>query len=155
MHTASGDLRNLVRTVNGLPHDYEGKLTVLLNDRDPFVIMRNISLLMILGTIADRRKAVDTALHFWYSAFIPNEYHSELLLIVTSIMTVTAPGPLKVSLGDKAGLEADVGKDMRMLCEAISMSSQFYSTSDAANELARIRLVAYYIARPCGLIHES
>ena len=115
-------MRNLVHTVNGLPDDYAGKLTVLLNDHSIFVVVRNILLLMFLGTIADKRKAVDIALHFWYSAFIPQEYHAELLSIAASILT--NPGTLKASLGNKAdltGFQRRHAKILRSTCGLIQI----------------------------------
>ena len=80
---ASGDLRNVIRTINGLPLDYSGKLTVVMNDLDASVTLRNILLLQILGTVHDKRKAIDIALHFWYSAFMPAEYRTLCMTAVT------------------------------------------------------------------------
>ncbi|KAH7878231.1 uncharacterized protein C8R40DRAFT_1067263 [Lentinula edodes] len=39
---ASGDIRNMVMTVNGLPDNYEGHCKILLNDRSDLVSTRNI-----------------------------------------------------------------------------------------------------------------
>ncbi|EIM80807.1 uncharacterized protein STEHIDRAFT_135143 [Stereum hirsutum FP-91666 SS1] len=45
---ASGDIRNLVQTVNGLPADYRGACNILLNDRDIHIFTRNVLFLAIL-----------------------------------------------------------------------------------------------------------
>ncbi|KAF8963740.1 hypothetical protein BDZ97DRAFT_1758356 [Flammula alnicola] len=61
---ASGDLRNVILTVNRLPSNDPGHLKILLNDHAPNNICRNIALLLILGTIPDENLAADIALHF-------------------------------------------------------------------------------------------
>jgi hypothetical protein len=65
-----------MRTINALPPDFTGSLKVLINDREPHTISRNLALLLILGTVPDEALAADMALHFWYSAFQPSEYRS-------------------------------------------------------------------------------
>lgn len=45
---ASGDLRNVIITVNALPADGSRRLTVLVNDRNPRVAVRNFVLLLLL-----------------------------------------------------------------------------------------------------------
>jgi hypothetical protein len=60
-------------------------LSILLNDFSPLVVVRNIVLLLCLGNICDEATAVDAALHFWYSAFMPAEYQ---LLISWEIMSL-------------------------------------------------------------------
>jgi hypothetical protein len=72
--SASGDLRHVMVTTNALPSNYSGKLTLLINDLSPPTICRNVTLLLILGTISDKILAADVALHFWYSLFLPSEY---------------------------------------------------------------------------------
>lgn len=132
---ASGDLRNVIRTINCLPEDYTGKLNVLLNDKQSFVVLRNIVLLEILGTISDKRKAADIALHLWYSAFIPQEYAAEMLPLVMSIASTEA-AIHDFKLGGKARLKTDIDSDMKMLCGAVVMSSRMYSASDAVESLS-------------------
>lgn len=136
-YLASGDLRNLIMTVNNLPHDYVGQLTVVLNDRERFVVLRNILLLSVLGTIPDKRRAADVALHLWYSAFVPQDYHGDFLSLAAPL--AMGLGPLDTKLGDNARLRADIDHDMRMLCAALGTSSRVYGMSDAANELGGVR----------------
>ncbi|KAJ2924329.1 hypothetical protein H1R20_g12757, partial [Candolleomyces eurysporus] len=61
---ASGDMRHVVKTINSLPSDYSGNLTVLLNDITVPIACRNLALLSILGTVPDEALAADVALHF-------------------------------------------------------------------------------------------
>ncbi|KAJ8695118.1 hypothetical protein PTI98_007733 [Pleurotus ostreatus] len=42
---ASGDIRNMVQTVNGLPVDYAGKCSIVLNDKNPIIVARNMLIL--------------------------------------------------------------------------------------------------------------
>jgi len=39
--------------VNSLPEDYTGKLNILLNDRNPLIVARNVLMLSILGLLPD------------------------------------------------------------------------------------------------------
>jgi hypothetical protein len=99
---ASGDIRNVVLTVNGLPEDYTGQLDITINDVAPFVTIRNILLLSLLGKIPDARKAADVALHVWYSAFLPPEYHLLLAQQGVELMQSRKPdGTFSMTLGPK------------------------------------------------------
>lgn len=53
LYSVSGNLRNVVKTVNGLPEDYTSTLKVVLNDFNPIVVCQNIMVLTILGKIPD------------------------------------------------------------------------------------------------------
>ncbi|KAK0475690.1 hypothetical protein EDD18DRAFT_1265999, partial [Armillaria luteobubalina] len=70
----SGDLRNMVRTINGLPGDYSGTIKIVLNDFSPVVVCRNLMMLSILGIVEDVEEAAEHALHLWYSIFQPLSY---------------------------------------------------------------------------------
>jgi Domain of unknown function (DUF4470) len=74
----SGHLRNIVRTVNELPSDYSGELTILLNDDRILTVARNIMLLLKLGCTPNVKDAAEYALHIWYSAFMPIDYDLEV-----------------------------------------------------------------------------
>lgn len=136
----------MIRTVNKLPKDYTGKLTVLLNDRENFIVLRNILLLNTLATISDKRKAADIALHLWYSAFIPQEYYTELLS--PSLPLAMGSGSLDIKFGEDATLEANIGQDIRMLCAKLAISSRVYGMGIATNELGRVRCVISLVIRP-------
>ncbi|KAG8909212.1 hypothetical protein FRC01_007073, partial [Tulasnella sp. 417] len=67
---ASGDLRNVIKTVNGLPQDYQGQLTLVINDSNPHVAVRNLLLLrMLLDPEAlSEEFTAEVVLHTLYSA---------------------------------------------------------------------------------------
>ena len=83
---ASGDLRHIVYTINSLPSNFSGNLHILINDGTLPIVCRNILLLLILGTISDDVMAAEVALHFWYSAFIPAEYISQISSVLFSFL---------------------------------------------------------------------
>ncbi|KAK0466665.1 hypothetical protein IW261DRAFT_1346445 [Armillaria novae-zelandiae] len=80
---ASGDLRNMVRTINELPGDYSGTIKIVLNDFNPIVVCRNLMTLSILGIIEDVEEAAEHALHLWYSIFQPLSYETRVLVPVS------------------------------------------------------------------------
>ena len=67
---ASGDLRNVIKTVAGLPSTYNHSLDITLNDRDFDIVARNLILLLIALTVEQVDEAVDCILHLWYSALV-------------------------------------------------------------------------------------
>ena len=67
MYLASGDLRNMVKTVISLPSTYTNRCTIVLNDMDRYVVARN-AILLILALILDPHEAPEILLHVWYSA---------------------------------------------------------------------------------------
>ena len=68
---ASGDLRNLISTVNGLPENYIGKCEILCNDWNPVVVGHNVVILhALLNSGAAIEEAAELALHLMYSSFV-------------------------------------------------------------------------------------
>ncbi|KAF8137398.1 hypothetical protein EV363DRAFT_1394947 [Boletus edulis] len=113
---ASGDIRNVVATVNALESDYSGQLNILLNDLNPYIVSRNIALLLILGTVSDEVIAADIALHFWYSVFLPMEYRLRILSVVSTLVKKSSSsGPIVAPLGLHSTLTCLVSSDVRKL----------------------------------------
>lgn len=114
--SASGDIRNIVATVNALGPDYSGQLNIVLNDINPHIVSRNIALLLILGTIPDEVVAADIALHFWYSVFLPMEYRLRILLMVSTLLKKgSSAAPIVAPLGPHSKLTCLVSSDVRTL----------------------------------------
>jgi len=57
----------MITTINALTPTYSGRCSVMLNDIDDFVVVRN-ALLMLCAFYMDPNEAADTMLHLWYSA---------------------------------------------------------------------------------------
>lgn len=67
---ASGDLRNMIKTVAQLPNKYSQALEVTMNDREFNVVARNVVLLLV-GLVADDiNNAAECIIHVWYSALL-------------------------------------------------------------------------------------
>ncbi|KIK70079.1 hypothetical protein GYMLUDRAFT_994125, partial [Collybiopsis luxurians FD-317 M1] len=76
---ASGDIRNMIKTVNGLPEDYRGRCKIILNDRSPLVSTRNILILYALLRDGPTIEcAAETAVHLMYSSALCPRNSSEL-----------------------------------------------------------------------------
>ncbi|KAJ3893192.1 hypothetical protein GG344DRAFT_75265 [Lentinula edodes] len=83
---ASGDIRNLVMTVNGLPDNYRGHCKILLNDRSDIVTTRNILILYTLLRHGHPLElAAETAVHFMYSAALRSSDSSELFHCIKTV----------------------------------------------------------------------
>lgn len=99
---ASGDLRNMVKTVNDLPDDYTGRCTFVANDFDLDIVARNTILLMIAQHIPVE-EAVPVMIHLWYSARLPTTIldviQNTILPLVEDVCTKIANKPDTVPLG--------------------------------------------------------
>ncbi|KAG1747941.1 uncharacterized protein EDB91DRAFT_1235835 [Suillus paluster] len=136
---ASGDLRHVVRTISALPEDYSGHLQVLLNDVCPPVVARNIVILLILGTVPDETMAVDIALHFWYSVFMPAEYSTNIMAIVASFLLRANTNPEdQQPLGQRSSLDCLITEQLGQLFRHFGMST-ILSMAEAQNEYDRVR----------------
>ncbi|KDQ54024.1 hypothetical protein JAAARDRAFT_38617 [Jaapia argillacea MUCL 33604] len=138
---ASGDLRNALRTINTLPEDYSGQLTFLMNDRDPHVMLRNLVLLLVLGTTASETVAAEVALHTWYSVSVPTEnsfYTSATMSPFLSDMR--QDGIFSVPLGPNSTLSGKMEPAMVFLLSGMSNSS--YTATNAQDEYQRIRFAS-------------
>ena len=134
--SASGDLRHVVHTISSLPSDFSGKLHILINDMNPIVICRNLMLLLILGTISDEVIAADVALHFWYSAFIPEKY---LVEISSAVMSFLRHGSNIFPLGPHSTLSCWLSPHVKHCLSYFFSFESSISVRDAQNEYARVR----------------
>jgi hypothetical protein len=141
---ASGDLRNVVRTVNELPSDYSGELTVVLNDREPMIVLRNMLLLMILGIMTEEigiPQAADLALHFWGSTYIRAEdqiVHGKMIMRLVDIIS-QMPGQnlFSLRLGEKSIM---AGKMTEQVARVLAQTLEFeLDINDVNAEIQRIR----------------
>ncbi len=67
---ASGDLRNIVTTIAGLPSSYSQPVEITINDKDLDIVARNAIMLLIVLIVDNTELAVDCIIHIWYSALI-------------------------------------------------------------------------------------
>ncbi|KAG5643369.1 hypothetical protein DXG03_001017 [Asterophora parasitica] len=86
---ASGDVRNLVKTVNGLPANYEGKCDILFNDINPLVVGHNLLVLWaLLNPDLDIDAAAELALHLMYSSCLTSamaDFVSESIELIKNL----------------------------------------------------------------------
>jgi hypothetical protein len=82
----------------------------------PHVVVRDIVLLLCLGNIIDEAIAVDTALHFWYSAFMPimMEYQLSISSEIVSFFT-QADGSGRLGKAACGGLSLSLSEKLSML----------------------------------------
>lgn len=69
---ASGDLRNVIKTITELPESYKQPVAITINDNDPAVVARNFITLLIALAVEDTDEATDAIIHTWYSALPRN-----------------------------------------------------------------------------------
>ncbi|CAL1708496.1 unnamed protein product [Somion occarium] len=143
---ASGDLRNVVFTVNGLPEEFSGRLTIILNDRDSHVTLRNILLLSLLG-LPDVNSAAELALHAWYSVFLPMEYAAQVSHAgFRALQDLKVDGSIHMQLSPTSTLAGQVSDDIRSHFLACLDDTSF-GMGEAAREYERVRFAPSRVDR--------
>ena len=69
-NVASGDLRNVAKTIAQIPSSYNQPVGITLNDRDLDIVARNAIMLLIALVVENINEAVDCIIHVWYSTLI-------------------------------------------------------------------------------------
>ncbi|KAF8880174.1 hypothetical protein BD779DRAFT_1100219 [Infundibulicybe gibba] len=83
---ASGDIRNLIKTVNGLPEGYRGKCEILLNDINDIVVNRNlVALFALLDSGPSIEEAAELAIHLIYSCALTPRMETHLRRCIDKI----------------------------------------------------------------------
>ncbi|KAK1624557.1 hypothetical protein BDP81DRAFT_437802 [Colletotrichum phormii] len=70
LFAASGDLRNVIKTIAQLPDSYTQPVEVTINDRNLDIVARNVIMLLISLVVDDVDIAADCIIHVWYSALL-------------------------------------------------------------------------------------
>jgi hypothetical protein len=88
LFAASGDLRNVVKTISGLPETYKAECSVVINDKQPIIVVRNIIMLLVALNF-DIKVAVPMMIHVWYSAALPRSMvdalQSKILVLIEDV----------------------------------------------------------------------
>ncbi|CAA7262887.1 unnamed protein product [Cyclocybe aegerita] len=136
---ASGDLRNVITSINCLPESYQLPCNVVINDREVDIVLRNLLLLFTFASFAPD-EAAEMALHLWYLPKLPSKTMARLRPIfnekLDKIFTHMAKNPgsppttllkAKFQLTDKASIVALLPKwfwfEMKKMLE-LKMTSQ-------------------------------
>ncbi|KAJ5761103.1 hypothetical protein N7520_008259 [Penicillium odoratum] len=89
LFAASGDIRNLVRTVANLPSSYNQSVEAIINDRDFDIVAQNLILLLIALVVENVHEAVDCIIHLWYSTLVRTSdieiLHTRILPLIEDI----------------------------------------------------------------------
>lgn len=92
--SASGDLRNVVKSIGSVSGSYVNKISVFVNDMDFEVVARNLIITLICLMVPDRSEATQCALHLWYSALIRK---SDIEILTSRILPMIEDVNSKIS----------------------------------------------------------
>jgi hypothetical protein len=73
LFAASGDLRNVVKSIVGLTDDYNGECMAVINDKEFLVVARN-AIMVLIALQLEPETAVPMIIHLWYSALLPASF---------------------------------------------------------------------------------
>ncbi|KAI9689028.1 MAG: hypothetical protein M1822_000765 [Bathelium mastoideum] len=85
LFAASGDIRNVILSVESLPKEYSGSCHCVINDRDIDVTARTI-IMILAAMFLDAEDAPETILHIWYSTFLKSGMLEQLQSIVLPLI---------------------------------------------------------------------
>jgi hypothetical protein len=128
-----------VRTVNELPVDYSGHITILLNDREPMIVLRNMLLLSLLGTTKGSSIAAEVALHFWCSAFLRSPHQVQLSRVIMRLATKLGEDSFSLELGKHSVMTGVISMRTKALLAMMARSD--IQLHEAGNEIHRIKFV--------------
>ncbi|KAJ3506360.1 hypothetical protein NLJ89_g6911 [Agrocybe chaxingu] len=137
---ASGDLRNVVTSINSLPESYQLPCSIVINDFETCVVLRNLLLLFTFASFPPD-EAAEMALHLWYSPKHPSEmvarlraiFNEKLQKIFTHLANHPSSPPetllkAKFELTDKTSVVALLPKsfwvEMRQILDSKTTSQQ-------------------------------
>lgn len=132
-----------MHSVNGLPLSYSGKLSLLINDRDPNLTFRNFFLLQILTQVTDEREAAELATHVWFSAFMPHAYWLQVMQLAMSAIEGGKEDRGLTSLytqtfGNGSTAHYELSNDAKMCMLGALTSMNRYGIAEATNEYNRV-----------------
>ncbi|KAJ5501693.1 hypothetical protein N7453_006510 [Penicillium expansum] len=94
LFAASGDLRNVVKTISEIPQAFAQRIDVTLNDRDFHIVARNTIMLLFCLTALEITSIspggftnAESLIHLWYSASLPEDIITQLASRVKPLFT--------------------------------------------------------------------
>lgn len=120
---------------------------MLLNDREPIIVLRNILLLMILGSVENINQAADIALHFWASAFIQAQHSlTHQRVIIELKQALRQDNSFSLNFGENLFISGIVSESTTALLYYITQREMQFE--DATSELHRVRFATSYMSPP-------
>ncbi|XPS75438.1 hypothetical protein M3J07_007516 [Ascochyta lentis] len=94
LFAASGDLRNVIKSLRGVPKSFNEHVDVTINDWEFDVVARNVVMLLYAlaslndatSSCASYESIAEALIHLWYSAFIPSSLATSLKDRVGSLL---------------------------------------------------------------------
>ncbi|KAJ4319355.1 hypothetical protein N0V94_003945 [Neodidymelliopsis sp. IMI 364377] len=115
LFAASGDLRNVVKTIAGLEADHKGRCTVVINDKDFDIVARN-AIMLLIALYYEAKAAVPMIIHVWYSALLPLQM---LQALQSDILPLIKDTCSKITNKARASLQAKTftirGRTLRLV----------------------------------------
>ncbi|XP_038063849.1 uncharacterized protein LOC119734421 [Patiria miniata] len=105
-----GDLRHTVLTAASLPAEYQGKVHIVLNDSDPYVMARNVLFLYTLIQHEDREGIATSLATLWYSLHISKSDYDLTKTSLKKLIQADARGISETTKGCVSITDEDVAK---------------------------------------------
>ncbi|XP_022092711.1 uncharacterized protein LOC110980388 [Acanthaster planci] len=125
-----GDLRNTVLTAASLPAKYRGKLSIVLNDLDPYVMARNVLFLYMMIRHSDSAGIATSLATIWYSLHISKTDYNLIKANLEKLIQADAKSLQEVTRGSVVISNKDLAELRKvwhgwnsLQCERIKSSS--------------------------------
>lgn len=147
--TASGDLRNMIKSVAALPQQYNSTIAAFINDKDFDIVARNLIILLIALVVLDKTEAAECMLHVWYSAFIRQKdadiLTNQILPLIDDVNNKTASKPSATLLGKtwtfgSHTCRVELPKENWILLRSFLQNPKGFSAEEAQDIRTRVTL---------------
>ncbi|XP_028390889.1 uncharacterized protein LOC114515787 [Dendronephthya gigantea] len=99
LHAGCGNLRHTILTTASLPEDFKGKISMTLNDFDPFVQARNVLFLCMMVVFAAKPGIAELITTFWYSLHLSSSQFDFLIECLTKLAGFNSAALASVTKG--------------------------------------------------------
>ncbi|CAL1711964.1 unnamed protein product [Somion occarium] len=134
---ADTEFENLVLSINGLPKDYSGKLTILLNHESARRAAQNLALLLLLASQGSVTEAAEAALHLWFSSFVQPASTQALTSTLQGVIEQSNSGDhFSQELHENAFISGVLSKDALQILS--TLGDLGYTTDEARDQRNRV-----------------
>ncbi|KAF5653986.1 SET and MYND domain protein [Fusarium sp. NRRL 25303] len=161
LFAASGDLRNVVKTVAQLAPGWDQPLHITINDRDLNIVGRNAIILLIALISDNDEQAVDCIIHTWYSSFIRKSdqvvLEQRICPLIQAVCDKTKDKPDNRILGKTTpnGLNMEIANQFRKAVTLAESQRDFldrhYAFRPPSHRVAKQRFREHGVLQPFGV----
>ncbi|RIB02514.1 hypothetical protein C2G38_872121 [Gigaspora rosea] len=137
LFAASGDLNDVILSVNGLPLNFNQPINICINDYAERVVIRNFLILYLLAKLG--KDAIDLVIHIWYSSALTDKQSLKCIEILSTVLQDKLDSKVKKEYTfefDKLNIRTHFSSETWMcLAEMLSNDTDLQTATDMRNNI--------------------